>query len=123
MSNNSVIEQWLEAIFYNQILLERKLNHLLTEEHHMADALQEAFDALSAEVADTQAIDEAVATELQSLADQIKNIPPGTTVTPEQVQNLAATLTTATTALKSAADTASPPAAAPAVDPTVPATT
>ena len=86
----------------------------------MADALQEAFDALSAEVTtDVEAVDTNVIAAIASLQSQLQNIPVGTTLTPDLITSLTSGLTAATAAVKAAVP-APAPAPTPAVEPPAP---
>lgn len=109
----SIDHELAEEILERLERVERLLLRLLDQEIDMADATQEALDALSAKVDEHVAADGAAAAEFAELAAEIHAIVPGTTVTPEQVTALASKLEGGLTTLTAAASAAkAPPAAA-----------
>jgi CTP:molybdopterin cytidylyltransferase MocA len=83
------------------------------------DALQSAFDDLSARVDAAVAAETQGAQELADMAAKLQEIPIGTTVTADMLEGLATNLSNATDALSAAANAASPPSTPPADQPTV----
>lgn len=80
------------------------------------DVLLEAFTALDSAVNDLTTSEAAGAAEIESLAATIKAIPPGTTLTVDQLNGLATQATAAAAAMNAAVSAQTPVP----VDPTVP---
>lgn len=74
----------------------------------LADDLAVAFEALTQSVTDLQTQESAAADELAALATQIKNIKPGTALTPAEVQALTTNVQGVADALKAATAAAAP---------------